>query len=59
MRIDRNDDKKYLDIWLTSTETAPEVSCFCRQYPGYTITVWHSGTQPLGQLTAELLRYNK
>lgn len=59
MLIDRNDEKKYLDIWLTSEETAPDVSDYSQQFPGYIITIWHSGTQPLGQLTAELLRHNK
>ena len=59
MVIDRNDTEKYVDIWLTSGEAAPDVSDYCRQYPGYAITLWRSGTQPLGPLTAELLRLNK
>ncbi len=59
MVIERNDTEKYIDIWLRNGEATPDVSLFCQQYPGYTITVWHSGSQPLGPLTAELLRHNK
>lgn len=59
MVIDRNDTEKYIDIWLRKEETTPDVFLCCQQYPGYTITVWHSGSQSLGEITAELLRHNK
>ena len=59
MVIDRNDNEKYVDIWLCRGEPVPDVSDFVHDYPGYTVTVWHSGTLPLGPLTAELLRHNK
>ncbi len=59
MIINRNDPEKYVDIWLARGEDTPDVSAFVRVFPEHTVTIWHSGSQPLGQLTAELLRHNR
>lgn len=58
MIAERNDEKRYIDIWLKRDEPTPDLTEYRRCFPDYTITVWHSGHRDLGELTAQLLHAN-
>lgn len=58
MLIEKDDRSKFIDIWLKKEEESPDLNKLHQRFPGYFITVWHSGDRDLGQLTAELLRTN-
>lgn len=58
MLVDRNDEQKYIDVWLKANEPTPSLTDLRQRFPGYQIVVWHSGSRDLGQLTAQLLQFN-
>lgn len=58
MTVERDDTKKYIDIWLRAEEPTPDLSGIRQRFPDYDIVVWHSGHQDLGELTGQLLRAN-
>ena len=58
MVMDRNDEQRYIDIWLRADETAPDLTDLRQRFPGYQIVVWHSGRRNLGELTAQLFQVN-
>lgn len=58
MLIEINREKHYVDIWLSSGESTPDMFEICQHYAGYDIAVFHSGKCDLDTLTAELLKAN-
>ena len=58
MTIDINIKDKYIDLWLDRGESTPDLGELRQQFPGYQITVFHSGSGDLASLTAELLKVN-
>lgn len=58
MVIDVDSNDKYIDIWLFKGEQAPSVDDYSRRHPDYDITIWHSGTQNVIDLTCKLLQNN-
>ena len=59
MRIDMNPQKKYIDIWLTHSDSPPDVQRLKTLYPDFDIVIWKSGAGDLTALTAELLKNNR
>lgn len=59
MRININNEKKYVDIWLDHDDPHVDVKDYIAQYPNYSIAILRSGYQDLAELTSELLRINK
>ena len=60
MFVDINHEHRYIDIWLAKSDLLPQslVADMLCQYPKYDVTVWHSGTCDLAELTYELLCNN-
>ena len=66
MQIDVHEDKKLVCVWLTNDESAnaavdEKLKPLYEKYrqKKYTVTVYRSGNQDLGELTGALLRYNR
>lgn len=58
MQIQRNDELRYIDIWLRAEEPTPDLTDIRQRFPNYDIVVWHSGHCDLAELTGQLLKVN-
>ena len=58
MQIQRNDELRYIDIWLRTEEPTPDLADICQRFPNYDIALWHSGHRDLAELTGQLLKVN-
>ena len=56
--VERNDEQKWIDVWLKKNETNISLASLHQRFQDYFISVWHSGDGDLAQHTAELLRSN-
>ena len=66
MQIDVHEDKKLVCVWLANDEAADaateeRLKLLYEKYKQkkYTVVVYRSGNQDLGDLTGALLRYNR
>ena len=58
MQIQRNDELRYIDIWLRTEEPTPDLTDIRQRFPNYDIVVWHSGHCVLAELSGQLLKVN-